>query len=415
MIQATVVDTWAATAAGAMALTENSLYSLDGWRVFYEHLNPGGVIAFSRWNHKPDFHETCRLFSLAYATLISEGVKDPETHLAMIRQDELATLLTSNAPFTPQDLEKIRSTAKDLNYQILYLPGEPLGMEQLKPVLAEHTLEGLSALRSADYFDLSPATDASPYFFSFVRIHAIPGILRIPGVHWEVLLPLVYLTIFMMAALILVILTIVWPARRWTRLRQGGTSAPAGAILYFIGIGLGFMLAEMGMMQQLSIFLGQPIYSLVVVLAGLILFAGVGSLASDRINISSNLSGRAPALISALTLVVYSFVVLPAVHGATGGHLWERIAVSLVLVAPCGFIMGFCFPVGMRWATLLGLQGNLPWMWALNSAASVLASFIAIIISTETSIRACVLTGALCYALGGLLLSGKGKSAAQVS
>lgn len=415
MIQATVVDTWAATAAGAMALTENSLYSLDGWRVFYEHLNPGGVIAFSRWNHKPDFHETCRLFSLAYATLISEGVKDPETHLAMIRQDELATLLTSNAPFTAQDLDKIRSTAKDLNYQILYLPGEPLGMEQLKPVLAEHTLEGLAALRSANYFDLSPSTDASPYFFSFVRIHAIPGIMKIPGVHWEVLLPLVYLTIFMLAALILVILTIVWPARRWTRLRQGAEPAPGGAILYFIGIGLGFMLAEMGMMQQLSIFLGQPIYSLVVVLAGLILFAGMGSLASDRMNIGSNLSGKAPALLAAMVLVVYSFVVLPAIHGATGGHLWQRIAVSLALVAPCGFIMGFCFPVGMRWATLLGQEANLPWMWALNGAASVLASFIAILISTETSIRACVLTGALCYVLGGILLSGKGRSKAETS
>jgi hypothetical protein len=119
------------------------------------------------------------------------------------------------------------------------------------------------------------------------------------------------------------------------------------------------------------------------------------------------LSGRAPALLSALVLVVYSLVVLPAIHGATGGVLWQRIAVSLVLVAPCGFIMGFCFPVGMRWATQLGQEGNLPWMWALNGAASVLASFIAILISTETSIRACVLTGAACYALGGILLSGK--------
>jgi len=414
MIQATVVDTWAATAAGAMALTENSLYSLDGWRVFYDHLRPGGIIAFSRWNHKPDFHETTRLFSLAYATLLSEGVKDPETHLAMIRQDELATLLTSNEPFTPQDLEKIRTTAKDLNYQLLYLPGEPLAMEQLKPVLQAHTLGDLAALRSADYFDLSPPTDSSPYFFSFVRFHAISGILRIPGVHWEVLLPLVHVTIFMLAALILVILTIVWPARRWTRVRQGAAPASAGAILYFIGIGLGFMLAEMGMMQQLSIFLGQPIYSLVVVLAGLILFAGLGSLASDRINISSNMSSRVPALLSALVLLVYSLVVLPAIHGATGGVLWQRIAVSLVLVAPCGFIMGFCFPVGMRWAAQLGQEANLPWMWALNGAASVLASFIAILISTETSIRACVLTGAVCYALGGILLSGKGSSTPAV-
>jgi spermidine synthase len=410
VIQATVVDTWAATAAGAMALTENSLYSLDAWRIFYEHLNPGGVIAFSRWNHPPDFHETTRLFSLAYATLLSEGVKDPQRHLAMIRQGELATLLASNEPFTPLDLEKMRTTAKDLDYQILYLPGEELGMEQLTPVLQARTLEGLAALRSRNYFDLSPPSDSSPYFFSFVRFHAIPGILRIPGVDWKVLLPLLHLTLFMLAALILVVLTIVWPARRWTRLQQGSAPAPAGAILYFIGIGLGFMLAEMGMMQQLSIFLGQPIYSLAVVLAGLILSAGLGSLASDRWSLSSALRSRTPALLSALALVAYSQVVLPAIHGVVGGVLWQRIVVSLALVAPCGFVMGFCFPIGMRWATELGQEGNLPWMWALNGAASVLASFIAMVISTETSIRACVLTGAACYALGGILLSGKSGS-----
>jgi spermidine synthase len=411
LIQATVVDTWAATAAGAMALTENSLYSLDGWRIFYDHLKPGGVIAFSRWNHKPDFHETTRLFSLAYATLLSEGVQDPESHLAMIRQEELATLLTSNQPFSAQDLDKIRTTAKELDYQILFLPGEELGMQQLTPVLQARTLAGLAALRSRDYFDLSPPSDSSPYFFSFVRFHAIPGILRIPGVHYEALLPLMYLTGFMLAALILVVLTIVWPARRWTRMQQGSAPAPGGAILYFIGIGLGFMLAEMGMMQQLSIFLGQPIYSLAVVLAGLILAAGLGSLASDRLPISSALKSRAPALLSALVLLAYSLVVLPAIHGAVGGVLWQRIAVSLALVMPCGFIMGFCFPVGMRWASQLGQEGNLPWMWALNGAASVLASFIAICISTEISIRACILTGAACYALGGILLSGKSGSA----
>ena len=410
MIQATVVDTWAATAAGAMALTENSLYSLDGWRIFYEHLNPGGVIAFSRWNHKPDFHETTRLFSLAYATLLSEGVKDPETHLAMIRQDELATLLTSNQPFTAQDLEKIRTTSKDLNYQILYLPGEALGMEQLQPVLQARTMEDLAALRSADYFDLSPPTDASPYFFSFVRFHAIPGILRIPGVHWEVLLPLLHLAIFMLAALILVILTIVWPARRWTRLQQGAAPAPAGAILYFIGIGLGFMLAEMGMMQQLSIFLGQPIYSLAVVLAGLILFAGLGSLASDRFAISSNLPAGRRHCFPRWCWWPIRWWFCPRSMARWAEFCGSALPCRWRLVAPCGFIMGFCFPVGMRWATQLGQEGNLPWMWALNGAASVLASFIAMVISTESSIRACVLTGAACYALGGILLSGKGRS-----
>jgi len=147
------------------------------------------------------------------------------------------------------------------------------------------------------------------------------------------------------------------------------------------------------------------------VLAGLILFAGLGSLLSDRVPLVSALAGRAPALLSALALLVYSLVVLPAIHAAVGGVLWQRIAISLALVAPCGFLMGFCFPVGMRWTTHLGHEGNLPWMWALNGAASVLASFIAMAISTESSIRACVLTGAACYALGGLLLSASSRTA----
>ena len=125
------------------------------------------------------------------------------------------------------------------------------------PVLQARTLKDLARLCVPPTILTSlPPTDASPYFFSFVRFHAIPAILRIPGVHWEVLLPLLHVTVFMLAALILVILTIVWPARRWTRFQQGAPPAPAGSILYFIGIGLGFMLAEMGMMQQLSIFLG---------------------------------------------------------------------------------------------------------------------------------------------------------------
>ncbi len=410
LIEATVVDTWAATAAGAMALTENSLYSLDGWRVFYDHLKPGGVIAFTRWNHKPDFHEATRLFSLAYATLLSEGVQHPGQHLALIGQLELATLLASNQPFTPQDLEKIRTTAKDFDYQILYLPGQDVTMLQLDPVLQAHSLQDLAALRSRNYFDLSPPTDASPYFFSFVRFHAIPGVLQIPGVNLRALFPLMYLAIFMFVALILVALTILWPARRWTRVRQDSRRAPPGAILYFIGIGLGFMLGEMGMMQQLSVFLGQPIYSLAVVLAGLILFAGLGSLASDRMPLNSATKSRAPALFSAVVLVAYSLAVLPAIHAAVGGVLWQRVVVSLGLVAPCGFIMGFCFPVGLRWASELGQEGNLPWMWALNGAASVLASFIAVAISTETSIRACVLTGAACYALGGLFLTRRSNS-----
>jgi hypothetical protein len=221
------------------------------------------------------------------------------------------------------------------------------------------------------------------------------------------MLAVMYLFASMLAAIILVIASIVLPALRWTR-RQGAAKAPpAGGLAYFIAIGLGFMFVEMAMMQQLSIFLGHPIYSMVVVLAGLIFSTGVGSLASDKLQLNSSWHSRLPAIVASLLLVLYSFAVLPVVHAFTAGVLWQRVVTSLALVTPCGFLLGFCFPVGMRWMTALRQEKTLPWMWALNGAAGTLGSFVAIVLSMETSINTCVLTGAACYFLAGCVMPAK--------
>jgi hypothetical protein len=130
----------------------------------------------------------------------------------------------------------------------------------------------------------------------------------------------------------------------------------------------------------------------------------VGSLASDRLQLSSTWRSRLPAIAASALIVVYSLAVLPVVHAFTAGVLWQRIVISLALVTPCGFLLGFCFPVGMRWMTALRQERNLPWMWALNGAAGTLGSFVAIVVSMETSIQTCVLTGAACYFLAGCIM-----------
>src|SRR6185503_15511239 len=72
LIQASLVDTYAATSAGAMTLSENSLYTVDAWRIFWRHLKPGGIITFSRWNQGTTRYETPRMVALAWATLLAE-------------------------------------------------------------------------------------------------------------------------------------------------------------------------------------------------------------------------------------------------------------------------------------------------------------------------------------------------------
>ena len=113
LIQASLVDTWAATSAGAMTLSENALYTVDGWRVFFDHLKPGGIITFSRWFSGNETNETYRLFSVAQAMLLSEGITNPGDHLALIKSGMVATLLASNQPFTDRDISKLKAISKE--------------------------------------------------------------------------------------------------------------------------------------------------------------------------------------------------------------------------------------------------------------------------------------------------------------
>ena len=403
VIQASFVDTWAATSAGAMTLTENSLYTVDAWQVLDRHLTPGGLITFSRWYYGPELAQTYRIFSVAWAMLLKEGVTDPSRNIALVSSGPAATILVSNQPLSDDDLRKIRAIADQMQFRILYLPGEGSPIAELRMIAAARSTDDLARLRDTSEFDLSPVYDSSPYFFNALRLRNVPRFL-IQGVHGDNMRALLFVFGFMLAAALLVALTVFLPLKQWASRRSGTSKLDPGGIVYFVAIGLGFMLVELAMMQQLSIFLGQAIYSLVIVLAGLILSTGVGSLVSDRLRLSSGLSGRLPAIAATLTLCAYSAAVMPVIHRYIVQGLAQRAILSLALVAPCGFLMGFCFPVGLRWMTALKQEDNLPWMWALNGAAATLGSFVAIVISMETTIITCGLIGAACYLVAAVAL-----------
>ncbi len=53
VLQATLVDTWASTAAGAFALSENNLYTVEAFEDYLGHLTPDGFLAFTRWGFEP--------------------------------------------------------------------------------------------------------------------------------------------------------------------------------------------------------------------------------------------------------------------------------------------------------------------------------------------------------------------------
>jgi hypothetical protein len=406
VIQASMVDTWAATSAGAMTLSENSLYTVDGWRIFYQHLNPGGIITFTRWNTEVEKIQTSRLFALGWATLISEGVSDPVSQIALVGSGRVATILVSNQPFSATDLKELRTISNQYGFRILFSPDVPVTDPNLKRIVETKTLGQLSHLNSG-MMDFSPVYDSSPFFFNSLKLSRLrPGdLLQIVRNEWGGnLRALLFLLTFLVATVILLVIAIFLPVTRWAEVPVRWDFVALGGIVYFVAIGLGFMLTEMAMMQQLSVFLGHPIYSLIVVLTGLTLSTGLGSLGSEQLRLNSNAHGRAPAIISAVVITGYSLLVLPLIHSYAYLSLSYRIVLSLALVVPIGLALGFCFPVGLRWMSKINRAESLPWLWALNGAASVVAGFLAIIISMEASITVSVIIAAGLYLCAAIAL-----------
>ena len=91
-------------------------------------------------------------------------------------------------------------------------------------------------------------------------------------------------------------------------------------------------------------------------------------------------------------------------QATVGWPLGARLAVTVVLLAPLGVVMGMPFPMGMRWA---GLQapGVVPWLWGVNGVTSVMGSALGIALAIHVGFRAVLLIGAGVYGLAGLLIS----------
>ena len=204
------------------------------------------------------------------------------------------------------------------------------------------------------------------------------------------------LVMILVISIVAVIGTIILPLRGTAK----SCSRPliAAGTCYFSLIGTGFMFAEISLLQYFSVYLGHPIYSLGVCLSSLILASGLGSLASNRLNIASI---RRMALWS-LTVSAYLFCLQQwltnVFHATTARDLAVRISISLAVLIPLGFLLGFAFPTGMKLVEAVDKEPT-PWFWGINGAAGVVASVLAVMLGMAMGIRVTLLLSSLCYAM----------------
>jgi predicted membrane-bound spermidine synthase len=414
VVQMTLVDTWASTAAGAFALSENNLYTVEAFREYFEHLKPDGMIAITRWEFRQP-REALRVVSVAIEALHRLGVTDPARHFIVasggpLNEDGIAVVvLAKKTAFTEAEESAVQAHLDDHDELVpLYLPSDPAVWQAGHNPFADLIASNDPYRFAQNYaYNVSPVTDNAPFFFFTLKPEQILGQGQRHSVDWKVNLGVLVLVLVLIISLAAVLGFLVLPLAI-----KSGRQSPL-PLLYFVAVGLGYILVEIAFIQRFVLFLGHPTYALTVVIFLLMLSSGAGSLFSRR------WLPRTEMVWMPLTLVIVALVAdvffLP--RGLTawvGLGFGYRLMVSGLLLVPLGFVMGMPFPTGLR-ALAAGPVIDVPsgasgednaveWAWAMNAAASVLGSVLAMVIAIQFGLNVTLACGVAAYLLALVLL-----------
>jgi spermidine synthase len=404
VIQASLVDTWAATAAGAYTLTENTLYTVEAFDDYLDHLSDSGVLTITRW-----VGDGLRLVSLAQAACERRGWSARE-RIAIVRQDRVATFLLKRTPFTDSETATLRGAADHLRFDVLYTP-TAAGDFETPPVPVDDLVDGT---RTGDYLrliaafdrhqffdnyrqDVTPTTDDRPFFFHTTKLRDQVGVAfgrsMLFGNGLSALLTL------MGISLALVVIFVIGPLLVSDR----GQPRPSGWLAwlaYFGALGAGFMLIEVSVLQRFVLLLGHPVYSLTVTLFSLLIGTAIGSAWSRHLEDRTlRRSGIVASLIVALLGLGIIAVVTPLLTWAIPFSRPARMAVAVAVLLPMGVALGVPMPTGVRL-----LRPRAPhmvaWAWGINGALSVLGATAAIFIAMNWGFRATLAAASVSYLLG---------------
>lgn len=410
VILASLIDTWAASAAGAFALTENLLYTTDAFRDYHDHLEEDGILSISRWHPL----ETPRLLSTAFAAWRDAGAADPREHAVFLLTrphpgygGRISVLLMKKSPFTGAEIDQIRAFAASAGVQVALTPdsvSDPVVARSLQA-----RTDGALGGPWAD-LDLAPASDERPFFFNMVKPSTQLARLFGSGVQRErvlggftVNLEATRMLVRLFGAVVgLLVLTVFVPlALRARAVRRPGWIATLG---YFTCIGLGFIAIEIGLLQRLILLLGKPVYSLAVILSSILLVSGLGSLASGRLE-TGRLASRIPWVLggAAALLGLYTWLLPVLSNALLGAPLPARLAAAVAIVALPAFPMGMALPSAIRRLERSDRRDLIPWVWGVNGAMSVMASVGAILLAIEFGYTAVFAAGTACYVGAALL------------
>jgi spermidine synthase len=430
----TFIQTSVASASAAFALSEANLFTVEAFVEYLEHLDDDGCF----YVYRRSGNELLRLVSLAREALERIGVEDIEDHVYIAKNStHRGLIMLKRTPFNEGELERLDRTSDELNLQILYTPtgrdadkpDNPL-FSELKALRdsgeldmagtvklynsyknnssyksLEHTyLESEDPDRLAEQYivDIRATTDDRPYYFFFGLNSWSDFPLYFELESLEILGGIVVLLFWMLVLFAVLVTGLIALPLIFGGASKRRTGLGLPVIAYFSAIGLGYMGVQLSFVQRFVLFLGHPVYAVSVVLLAFLAWTGIGAIFSSRVFRWSFMSTSRAILFLFLTLLVANWA-LPEIFSSSliSLSVAAKIGLSILLIGPIAFQMGFFFPRGIHYIEKAA-PDLVPWAWGANSAASVLGSILALIIAIHGGFALTTLFAGATYVVLGL-------------
>ncbi|HLE15389.1 MAG TPA: hypothetical protein VI776_11615 [Anaerolineales bacterium] len=403
--------------SGAYSLAETYLLTEQAFAHMLGRLEEGGILVASRWLQLPP-SEDLRLIATLAEALEVQGSLHADQALVAYRGIQTITVLVKPSGWSGAELAALRQFAGQRRYDLVWAPGiqpeetnrynrlpESVYYRQVSDLLRT-TQRG--EFYAAYPYAIQPPTDNRPFFFHFFTWKQTPELLAtfgktmqpFGGSGYFILLAL--LTLVGLLSLLLIVTPLVMRRSTTGQAVRPGHVPLWRVLVYFSSLGLAFLFIEIPLVQRWILLLGHPTYAFTLVVLVLLSFSSLGSFLA-----------RAPWLPRkpALAILVGLALLTPWLMGrfsdlALGWPLPALLLGGILILAPLAVLMGLPFPLGLAWLEQ-GAPGLVPWAWAINGCASVIAAVLAAILALGSGFNLVLLCGAGFYALAISVLPGQ--------
>lgn len=390
LITLPIIDAFGGT-SGMFSLQEQYLLTVESFSDMWDRLNDDGIITITTWIDYP-FRNPLKIIATLSEMLWRQNINEHEEHIAAIKNWNTITISIKKSPLTQQEIESVRIFCNEMNFDPVILPGihqaERERFNQLQDgslyVLIDRILssqEEREKVYNEYSFNIRPATDNQPYYSQFLMWQSIPLLAELFGDQSVAFFEVGYLILYITFAQIVLLALLLIMVPLFKLGFKGGKKF--NTLVYFSGLGVGYMFIEIILIQRFTLYFGNVIYAAAAVVCLMLVSSGIGSFVSQRIQIK-NKSFILVLSVIIFSLMVYTLFLSDILKMTIGNDLTVKIIISALIIAPPAFFMGMPFPLGLRLLSSNSeTSAQIPWAWGINGMFSVVATVLVTIVAIE--------------------------------